>query len=66
MSRYNVCYWYDSKDKAWNSIEIDDELIRGDNIVTVVDKTDTHVTIEYHSGKRIKLTKEQALNSLYR
>ena len=66
MSRYNVCYWYDSKDKAWNSIEIDDEFIRGDNIVTVVDKTDTHVTIEYHSGKRIKLTKEQALNSLYR
>lgn len=66
MSRYNVCYWYDSTEKAWNSIEIDDEFIRGDNIVTVVDKTDTHVTIEYHSGKRIKLTKEQALKSLYR
>jgi hypothetical protein len=66
MSRYNVCYWYDSKDEAWNSIGIDDEVIRGDNIVTIVDKTDTHVTIEYHSGKRIRLTKEQALNSLYR
>ena len=66
MSRYNVCYWYDNEDEAWNSIEIDDEFIRGDNIVTVVDKTDTHVTIEYHSGKRIKLNKKQALNSLYR
>lgn len=65
MSRYNVCYWYDTEDKAWNSIGIDDEFIRGDNIVTVVDKTDTHVTIEYHSGKRIKLTREQALKSLY-
>ena len=66
MSRYNVCYWYDTEDKAWNSIEIDDEFIRGDNIVTVVDKIDTLVTIEYHSGKRIKLTRKQALKSLYR
>ena len=66
MSRYNVCYWYKTEDEAWNSIEIDNEVIRGDNIVTIVDKTDTHVTIEYHSGKRIKLTKEQALKSLYR
>lgn len=66
MSSHNVCYWYNNKDEAWNSIGMGNEFIRGDNIVTVVDKTDTHVTIEYCSGKRIKLTKEQALKSLYR
>lgn len=66
MSRYNVCYWYIDTEDAWKSIQVDDQFVRGDNIVTAVDKTDTHLTIEYGSGKRIKLTKKQALNSLYR
>lgn len=62
---YNICLWYGNQENAWNAIAINDEFFRGGETVTVVDKTDIHVTIEYHRGKRIKLAKKQALSSLY-
>ena len=66
MSKYNICYWSTPQD-AWNSIKPEEEYYYGDNLISIVDKTDTQVTIEYkYDGRTRKLSKKQALRCLQR
>jgi len=63
MGKYNICYWC-GEEKAWEEIDIDDHYYYGDNLVTIVAKNSSQITIQYHDGHTRRLSKKQALRCL--
>lgn len=65
MSKYNICYWC-GEEKAWNDINIDEQYYYGDNLITIIAKTDSQITMQYYDGHIRRLSKKQALRCLQR